>query len=154
MDEYVKSPVDEATARRAVAAAAAYRGYDAGVIGIRVTGDAEIHHVNRQHLGHDYPTDVISFAYRDERPILEGELIVSAETAHQRAAELGWPVSSELILYMVHGTLHIAGMDDQSERDRAAMREAERCVMLQLGIDEIVRCGADQSGFTTLEGRG
>ncbi len=131
VDETVTTPVDEKKLRQAVAAAAADRGYHRGEIGIRVTDDAGIHQINRDHLGHDYPTDVISFAYHADVPDVEGELVVSVDTAGERASELGWPLAHELSLYVVHGTLHITGMDDHDPSDRAEMREAEQRIMIQ-----------------------
>lgn len=152
VDETVTSPVDQQKLQRAVAAAAADRGYHRGEIGIRVTDDTRIHQINRDHLGHDYPTDVISFAYHADKPDVEGELVVSVDTAGQRASELGWPVAHELSLYVVHGTLHITGMDDHDPSDRAEMRDAEQRIMIQLGIDDIVRFGADETGPSIVEG--
>ena len=70
-------------------------------------------------------------------------MIVSAEMARQRAQDVGWSSDHELLLYVVHGTLHIAGMDDQDANSRAAMRHAEQEVLVSLGIDEIMRFGAD-----------
>jgi probable rRNA maturation factor len=48
---------------------------------------------------------------------------------------LPWEVADELVLYVVHGVLHIGGMDDQAPEDRAAMRAAERAVLERLGLD-------------------
>lgn len=143
VDERYASLVDQVALQRAAHHAAAHRQYDGGQIGIRVTDDVGIRPINRQFLGHDYPTDVISFAYLDQPPRLEGELVVSVETAGRRAAELGWPVASELALYVVHGTLHLTGMDDQDPAERARMRRAERQILEALGIEQPARCGPD-----------
>ena len=154
VDENLESLVDENSLQRAAIQAARQRGYNRGEIGIRVTDDEIIQQINRQHLGHDYSTDVISFAYHAEVPFVEGELVVSAETARERAIDLGWPAAHELVLYVVHGTLHITGMDDRRANDRAQMREAEQRVMMQIGIDDIVRFGVDQKGPSVVEGQG
>lgn len=156
VDEDVTLPIDPQDLRRAAKQAAAYRGYNRGEIGIRVTSDAVIQQINRDHLNHNYPTDVISFSYRadlpnpDEpnvdQPNVEGELVLSADTACQRATELGWSAANETILYVVHGTLHITGMEDKDADQRASMRQAEQTIMMQLGIDDIVRFGADDAG--------
>ncbi|MGI9471271.1 MAG: rRNA maturation RNase YbeY [Rubripirellula sp.] len=143
VDEDVACPVSPARLQQAATLAAASRGFDRGEICVRVTNDSRIHEINRDHLGHDYPTDVISFSYRAMLPSIEGELVVSVDTARQRAAELGWSLHNELMLYVVHGTLHIAGMDDIDHLDRTAMRQYERKVMKELGIDEIERFAAD-----------
>jgi probable rRNA maturation factor len=152
IDHNVTSPLDEARVAQAARCAAAHRGYHCGEIGIRVTSDAIIQQINRQHLGHDYPTDVISFNYLAEQPKIEGELVVSADTARRCAVELGWPSRNEFILYVVHGTLHITGLDDQNAGERAKMRQAEQEIMMQLGIDDIVRFGADRAGASVPEG--
>ena len=149
-DDLAVADVDLPSLRRAAAAAAKYRGYDDGEIGIRVTGDAAIGRINRQHLGHDYPTDVISFSYRNDPPSLEGELVVSLDTATRRAAELGWSAANELVLYVVHGTLHITGMDDRRADERAEMRQAEQEIMIGLGVDDIVHFSV--AGPSTIEG--
>lgn len=99
--------------------------------------------MNRQYLSHDYATDVISFGYQADPPRLAGEMVISAETARQRAAEIGWSATHEMMLYVIHGTLHITGMDDGDRDQRAAMRAAEREVMHRLGVAQIDAHGAD-----------
>lgn len=118
----------------AVIAAAKRRGYDRGRIGVRITDDSAIHEVNVRYLSHDYPTDVISFPYSETPDRIEGELVASVETAGQNAADAGWETASELLLYVIHGVLHIGGMDDHGAADRADMRRAERMVLTRLGI--------------------
>jgi probable rRNA maturation factor len=145
VDEDVTYVANEQKLRDACTAATSLRDFHQGEIGIRVTTDAAIHQINREHLGHDYPTDVISFAYAANPPHIEGELVVSVDTASERANDLGWSVDHELLLYVVHGTLHITGMEDHESEDRLAMRAAERLVMLQLGITEIDQYAADGS---------
>jgi probable rRNA maturation factor len=136
----------------AVRAAAAYRGCRQGTIGVAVVDDAAIHAVNQRHLQHDYPTDVISFTYALDPPHVEGELVVSWQTAERASLEAGWPAADELILYVVHGTLHITGMDDASSDQRQAMRGAEREVLAQLGIGQPPAAGADAGTATPAAG--
>ena len=145
VDEDVNYVANEQRLRDACMAATSLRDFHQGEIGIRVTTDASIHQINRDHLGHDYPTDVISFPYAANRPHIEGELVVSVDTAAERANELGWSVDHELLLYVVHGTLHITGMDDHETQDRLAMRRAEREVMLELGVGDIDQYAADSA---------
>ena len=114
-----------------------------GSIELRLTDNETIQAINRHVLGHDYPTDVISFGYSNQPPLLSGEMVVSVELAMDKAEELGWSAASELLLYVVHGTLHICGMDDQQAGDRAEMRSAEKQILTALGIAEIARFGAD-----------
>ena len=140
-DHQVTCQINSQLVRAAVLAAANERGFKRGNIGIRITDDATIHRINQVHLGHDYPTDVISFDYGSAEPTIDGEMVVSADMAAWRAAELGWPMDHELALYIVHGTLHIAGFDDISDSDRESMRAAEQRVMISLGIEQITRFG-------------
>ncbi|SMP53233.1 probable rRNA maturation factor [Neorhodopirellula lusitana] len=124
--------------RQAVIAAASVGECSECQIGVRVAGDESIHEVNRQFLQHDYPTDVISFPYELSPPRVEGELIVSLDTALEQARAVqtpGWTVANELVLYVVHGTLHLVGFDDTAPDVRAAMREAERAAMRLIGIE-------------------
>lgn len=153
IDEGTVPPLSEQTATAAVVAAATYCGFSQGVIGVRIASDAEIHRINREYLGHDYSTDVISFSYAAEKPWLEGELIASCDTARRSAEVLGWSVANELLLYIVHGTLHIAGMDDQDDDDRAAMRDAEQHILSGLGVTDMVQYGADRQDGSAAGGR-
>ncbi|NND96833.1 MAG: rRNA maturation RNase YbeY [Pirellulaceae bacterium] len=137
-------PLDPTQIQRAVRTAAQHRGYHLGNIGIRITTDETIRGLNAEHLGHDYATDVISFGYGATPPVIEGELVASIDTARHQAEQIGWPAEHELLLYIVHGVLHITEMDDHDPSDRAAMRDAETAILLTLGIDDIVRYGADR----------
>ncbi len=118
--------------REAVLAAAQHCGFTSGTIGVLITDDETIHQINLQHLAHDFPTDVISFAYDQQSPCVEGELVVSVDTARREAAELGCNAIDELLLYVVHGTLHICGLDDQTSEARKQMRIAEQAVLTSL----------------------
>ncbi len=137
IDDHVSCPIDDERIRLAVVTAAIAEGFVSGNVGVRVTDDATIHAINQQHLGHDYPTDVISFDYGSADGCIEGELVVSVDTAIKKAAEVGWPASDELTLYVVHGVLHISGLDDVADADRRVMRAAEIRVMDTLGIKAI-----------------
>lgn len=135
IDPVIRSPLNPQSIVEVVAAAATFRGFDRGQIGVRVTNDPTIHEINRTHLQHDYPTDVISFDYGSCDDTIDGELVVSVDTAKKNADEMEWDVKHELTLYIVHGTLHIAGMDDQDPEARLQMRQAEREVLKELKID-------------------
>jgi probable rRNA maturation factor len=104
-------------------------------ISVAVVDDPTIHQLNRQYLDHDYPTDVLSFVLEREEELLEGEVIVSADTAASRAAEFGWSAAEELFLYVIHGTLHLVGYNDGSPHERTKMRARERDYLRRLGID-------------------
>jgi len=109
-------------------------GVQRGSLSIAVVDDPTIHELNRQFLQHDYPTDALSFLLEREGDHLEGEVVVGADTAIRVAAELDWPAEDELLLYVVHATLHLVGHDDATDELRAGMRDAERRYLAQLGI--------------------
>jgi probable rRNA maturation factor len=103
-------------------------------ISIALVDNATIHALNRRHLGHDWPTDVISFPLSDDAdPVLSGELIISAEMAHATALEIGAEPRDELALYVVHGMLHLCGHDDTEPATAALMREREREALSRAG---------------------
>lgn len=137
--------VDHDRLRAAIARVLATERIASAEISLALVDDAEIHRVNREFLGHDYATDVISFVLNDKAsplddvsssrvavvapPRLEGELIVSTETALREAAAHGWTPADELLLYVVHGLLHLCGYDDLTDEARPVMRAREREVL-------------------------
>ena len=77
-----------------------HEGIQRASISVALVDDATIHRINRNHLGHDWPTDVISFVLSDEgAPELAGELVVSAEMARNTADQIGADPMAELSLY-------------------------------------------------------
>jgi len=105
-----------------------------GTLSIAVVDDPTIHELNNEFLQHDYPTDVLSFLLEQETGEIEGEVIVSTDTAVRLAKQLGWPAENELLLYVVHGTLHLVGYEDSSDEERAAMHAAEDKVLAQFSL--------------------
>lgn len=103
-------------------------------VSISLVSDEEIREVNREQLQHDWSTDVISFVIETTDTLVDGEVIASADTASRLAPAAGWPPEDELLLYVVHGMLHVAGLEDIEEADRQAMRQAERECLLAMGI--------------------
>jgi probable rRNA maturation factor len=87
--------------------------------------DVEIARIHGQFMADPTPTDVITFPC-DAAMESAGEIIISVDQARSRAEELDLPFSRELALYLIHGWLHLAGYDDQTEPDRRAMRAAEK----------------------------
>ena len=126
--------IDSDRLRRVVEAVLRDAGIADAALSIAVVDDPTIHALNRQYLAHDYPTDVLSFTLAQEPGRLEGEVIVSADTALLRADEFGWPADDELLLYAIHGTLHLVGHDDVAESARAEMRSAEARYLRLVGL--------------------
>ena len=103
-------------------------------ISIAVVDDPTIHELNRRHLDHDYATDVLSFLLERHSDSLEGEIVVSGEMAFSAAGDYGWSSEEELLLYVIHGSLHLVGYDDQTPAARNQMRIEERRWLLEMGI--------------------
>jgi len=128
-------PVDAELTRRAVAVVLAGESVASATISVAVVDDPTMRELNRRFLGHDYNTDVLSFLLDEQDGQLDGEVIVSAETALRRATEYAWPPENELLLYVIHGTLHLAGHDDHAAADRGLMRRQEMRYLKELGFD-------------------
>lgn len=100
-------------------------------------GPRKTRQINREFLGHDYVTDVITFDLREaeghrNRGGCMGEILVCPAKALENAVEFNTSAGRELLLYIVHGLLHLGGWDDQSHEQALAMREAESRVMKRL----------------------
>lgn len=119
----------------------------ASEISVALVDDPEMQDLNRRWLEHDYPTDVLSFLF-DSGVVpetdsgsnasgrwIEGEVIVGVETAVARASEFDWTPRDEVVLYLIHGLLHLVGYDDREPSDRDEMKRRERslCSMLLKG---------------------
>jgi probable rRNA maturation factor len=110
-------------------------------ISLAVIDDQTIAELNDRFLDHQGPTDVISFALEDQSPTskatIDGEIIVSAETAIRAAKDFGTSMALELLLYVIHGTLHLVGYDDLSAAERKIMRQKEQFYLAQFGMPPV-----------------
>ena len=85
-----------------------------------------VHDLNREWLGHDWETDVVSFPlHEDASEGIEGEVYVDLDTAREVAPEHGATFDEEALRYVIHGLLHLVGHDDATDEQRAAMRALE-----------------------------
>lgn len=115
-------------ARRAnsawVKAVAARYGKRIGEIAYIFCDDAEILNVNRQYLQHDYYTDIITFDYcEDDR--ISGDLFISLDTVRSNAELFGKTYEDELRRVIIHGILHLCGINDKGPGEREIMEAAE-----------------------------
>jgi probable rRNA maturation factor len=132
-NEQVDYPVDEVLLRRAVARVLETHEVSDATISLAVVDNPTIHQLNQEFLAHDYPTDVLSFLLDEGPEGLDGEVIVSAEMAASQAANYDWPAAAELLLYVIHGTLHLIGYDDTTPEAAAEMRVAEQTILTEFG---------------------
>ncbi len=103
---------------------AARHGRRVGQINYVFVNDERILEVNRQFLQHDYYTDIITFDY-DEADIISGDLYISLDTVASNALQMGVPCRQELHRVLVHGVLHLCGINDKGPGERAVMERHE-----------------------------
>ena len=187
---------DEKRVQAAVLRTLAIEQVASAVLSISIVDNSAIHKINRDHLQHDYPTDVISFQLdfvsagdlqcddeveNDDEDLLdeddseddaeinddsvdvtdcelltegraagaaiEGEIIASAEMAVSMATDGEWSAEAELILYIVHGLLHICGYDDLTPEEKCIMRARERAILSELGLTAIYAEDAEEDRY-------
>ncbi len=132
-----ETPIDFDRMERAVAKILIDAGVERGRMEIVVLDAEPMRETNVQFLGHDYPTDVLAFALEDdlENGLLEGNVLVCPDVAAERAPEFGWDAAEELLLYVIHGALHLVGYDDHSPEDAPTMRAKEREYLAFVGVE-------------------
>lgn len=128
-------PIEGERLREAAARIFREHGKQKGTVSLAVVDDATIHDVNRRFLDHDEPTDVVSFVLEETDDALDGEIVLGADVAARTAAELGVSPADELLLYVIHGALHLVGYDDLSPEPRRNMRAAERKYLQVFGVE-------------------
>ncbi len=106
---------------RAVAATYGRRGGDGGYLFVN---DEKMLEMNREYLGHDYYTDVITFDY-DEDDIVSGDIIISLDTVKSNAELYAKSYDEELHRVIIHGILHLCGINDKGPGEREIMERAE-----------------------------
>ena len=86
--------------------------------------DEKILEVNREYLQHDYYTDIITFDYTDEN-VISGDLFISLDTVRSNSEQLGVSYEQELHRVIIHGILHLCGINDKGEGEREIMEMHE-----------------------------
>ena len=107
-----------------VKAVAASYGKKVGEIAYIFVDDEEILRVNREYLQHDYYTDIITFDYT-EGDTISGDLFISLDTVRTNAEQFGKPYEEELHRVIIHGILHLCGINDKGPGEREIMEAAE-----------------------------
>lgn len=95
-----------------------------GDISIYFTDDAEILEINKKYLDHNYYTDIITFSYCIENNIA-GDIVISVDTVKTNSREYNVTFENELHRVIIHGILHLIGYEDQTDEQKALMREKE-----------------------------
>ncbi len=104
-------------------------GQEKGSLNIIFMNSREMRSLNKEFLGHDYDTDVISFPY-DEKPAF-GDIFVSVPQARRQASEVGHPLLREILTLIIHGVLHLRGYrDDKPALKKKMFKEQDRLLGL------------------------
>ncbi|MBF1461514.1 rRNA maturation RNase YbeY [Prevotella pallens] len=123
--EDVKLPtIKKRETTRWIKKVAATYGRKVGEIGYMFVNDEKILEVNNEYLGHDYYTDVITFDYC-EGNILNGDIVISLDTVRTNAEKFGKTYEEELYRVIIHGILHLCGINDKGPGEREIMEENE-----------------------------
>jgi rRNA maturation RNase YbeY len=123
--------LDERRITRWIRAVAADYGFSVGNINYIFCSDEKELAVNRQFLGHDYYTDIITFDY-STAATLNGDIFISLDTVRSNADQLGIAFEDELQRILVHGVLHLTGQGDKTPETKAEMTRKENLALARL----------------------
>ncbi|MBI3242385.1 MAG: rRNA maturation RNase YbeY [Chloroflexi bacterium] len=139
IDEAFSGDVAAKLLRDAARAALKHEGAASGSLSLAVSDDEALRNLNSQFLGHDYPTDVLSFPSDSDDPDDQGryfgDVIISYPRAYAQAETGGHPVEAELQLLTVHGVLHLLGHDHADEKQKTVMWQAQAEILAGLGCE-------------------
>jgi probable rRNA maturation factor len=131
---------DLALLEQAALAALAHQSAD-GDLTIVLTDEEQLHHLNRDYLGVDAPTDVLSFPASETDPETGrrylGDILLSMPRAEAQALAAGHPVVDEARLLIIHGVLHLLGHDHAEADEKAKMWKAQADVLEMLGLGHV-----------------
>ena len=123
--EGVKLPkIGKRDTTRWIKAVAATHNRKVGEIGYMFVDDEKILEVNNEYLGQDYYTDIITFDYC-EGNVLNGDIVISLDTVRTNAEKFGKTYEDELFRVIIHGVLHLCGINDKGPGEREIMEENE-----------------------------
>ncbi|WP_288904933.1 rRNA maturation RNase YbeY [uncultured Porphyromonas sp.] len=115
-------------------------GYEVGDITYQFCDNERILEINQKYLNHDYYTDIITFDQTRDG-LLFADIVISVEMVTSNAEEYGEPFRREFLRVLIHGVLHLCGVDDQTEEQAKEMRQAEEnaLAMLPANLSEVWR---------------
>lgn len=125
--------IDKKTITEWVKEVASWHGKRVGEINYMFCSDEKILEINRQYLQHDYYTDIISFDYTEGNRI-SGDLVISLDTVESNAKLFNTPYAKELHRVIIHGVLHLCGINDKGEGEREIMEAEEERALKQLNL--------------------
>ena len=123
--------LNESAVRDWIVAVAATLNQQVGCLTYVFCDDEYILDTNRQFLGHDYYTDIITFDYTNSRHIA-GDMVISLDTVRSNAEMLGVDYHTELLRVIIHGVLHLCGINDKGPGEREIMEQHENAALAML----------------------
>jgi hypothetical protein len=114
-----------------IKAVAKSHGYETGDIGYMFVNDEKILQINNEYLKHDYYTDIITFDY-DEANTISGDLVISIDTVRTNAELFKKTYENELERVIIHGILHLCGINDKGPGEREIMEDNENKALILL----------------------
>jgi len=100
------------------------KGFRLGEVEYIFSSENYIHQVNREFLGHDYPTDIITFDY-SHRQLISGDILIGLPVVKNNSERFGVSFFEELLRVIIHGVLHLMGFPDYSDEEKNVMRREE-----------------------------
>ncbi len=126
--------IKNSTIKRVVKEVLDGEGKDA-TLSFAFVDNAEIKRLNKRYFDSDDVTDVIAFPLGNKKNVIIGEIIVSVETAVETAGNGRVNIEGEILLYVVHGLLHLLGYSDESREEAMIMHEKESSILKKLGYN-------------------
>lgn len=137
IEPVLEIPFDTALLEQAIRAALDHQAAD-GDLTLVLTDDEQLHSLNREYLGVDAPTDVLSFPASETDPETErrylGDILLSIPRAEAQAQAAGHSLADEARLLVIHGVLHLLGHDHAEEAEKKRMWKAQADILEQLGL--------------------
>ena len=132
--------VDSKLIERAARAVLVHQSVE-GDLSVVLTDDSQLQELNREYLGIDAPTDVLSFPASETEPesgqAYLGDILISVPRAAEQAEAAGHPLSSEVQLLVVHGVLHLLGHDHSTTEEKSRMWAAQSAILESIGLADI-----------------
>ena len=138
VDSVIIPKINKHDTRAWIRKVAASHGRKVGEIGYMFVDDEKILEVNNEYLGHDYYTDVITFDY-DEDDVINGDIVISLDTVRTNAEQFGKTYDDELHRVIIHGILHLCGINDKGPGEREIMEENENKALALLEGQSILK---------------
>ena len=115
---------DVSAVKKIISRIIADAGRKTGVCDVIFTGDEKLYEINREFLGHDYYTDIVTFNYNEGKTV-NGEIYISVDRVKDNAINLSVKLKSEIRRVIFHGFLHLCGYDDRTSEQKSRMAERE-----------------------------